>query len=164
MNKNKWMICAVVALMGCSSCSVMKSTSTSVAIQPIVIQEPTIAELTISPKKITQSVTWNFRPFGLDKLTLADRKSNLVARVVKTNGGDVFVEPQWEYAKVSFGERTLTLTGYVAKYTGFHRATPADIEALKVANAPAEGGPCDGPKRGLGVGAFGKKIAHFFGK
>jgi hypothetical protein len=134
----------------------LKSTATSAPITPVVIQEPTIAELDIANKKITKTVTWNYMPFGLDRTQLSDRKENLVASVVKENDGDVLVEPQWEYTKTSFGERTLTVTGFVAKYKNFHKATPQDIEALKVT------APCGGPNECGRKGGF--KVANFFNK
>ena len=58
------------------------------------------------------------------------RKTNLQAEVIKAAGADVLLESQFVFTKRSFGERTLTVTGYPAKFKNFRKATPEDIEAL----------------------------------
>lgn len=112
-----------------ASCTTVRKTATTSDIKTQVMQYPTVADLDVLPK-VEQTITWNFVPFHWGQSPLDVRKTNLQAEVIKAAGADVLLESQFVFTKRSFGERTLTVTGYPAKFKNFRKATPEDIEAL----------------------------------
>lgn len=137
MKRILYLSLALTALLFASCTTVRKTASTS-DIRTEVMQYPTVADLDVLPK-VEQTITWNFVPFHWGQPSLDVRKTNLQAEVIKAAGADVLLESQFVFTKRSFGERTLTVTGYPAKFKNFRKATPADIEALsKVLPAPQQ--------------------------
>jgi len=120
-----------------ASCTTVRKTAATADVRAEVLQYPTVADLDVLPK-VEQTVTWNFVPFNWGQPPLGVRKTNLQAEVIKNAGADVLLEPQFIFTKRSFGERTLTVTGYPAKFKDFRKATPEDIEALSKVLPPAE--------------------------
>ena len=63
---------------------------------------------------------------------------NAVAAALEQNGGgDVLIQPQYQYTFKSFAFRklvSLTVTGYPATYKNFRKPTAEDHEAVKVFN------------------------------
>ena len=102
-----------------TSCSTMKkSTSTTMTVESGIYQYPTVADLDVK-QKVEKQITWNF-------------KSNLVADIIKENKADVLLEPQVTFTKKSFGERTLTITGFPASFKNFRKANQEDLKALEI--------------------------------
>ncbi|MDO4164426.1 MAG: hypothetical protein Q4D56_08575 [Bacteroides sp.] len=122
----------VLAIALLTSCSTMrKSTSTTLEVSSGIYQYPTVADLQVLPK-VEKEVTWNFVPFNWGQPSLDLRKQNMIADIVKENQADVFLEPQISYTKRPFGERTLVITGYPAKFKNFRKANGDDLRALEV--------------------------------
>ena len=121
-------IACIVLLASCST--LKKSTSTSLNVASGVQQYPTVVDLKVN-NKIEKQLAWGFVPFNIGQPTLDNRKENLVADAVKENNADILLEPQMTYTKKSFGQRTLTLTGYPATFKDFRKATKEDLEALR---------------------------------
>ncbi len=137
MKRILYLSLALTALLFASCTTVRKTASTS-DIRTEVMQYPTVADLDVLPK-VEQTITWNFVPFHWGQPSLDVRKTNLQAEVIKAAGADVLLESQFVFTKRSFGERTLTVTGYPAKFKNFRKATPEDLEALsKVIPAPQQ--------------------------
>lgn len=130
--RNLCLAAALCGLLSATSCSTLrKSSSTALPIESSVRQYPTVVDLEVKGEKISKQVEWNFVPFNLGQPSLANRKQNLLADAVKEQEADILLEPQMTYTKVSFGKRTLTVTGYPATFKNFRKATSEDLEALK---------------------------------
>ena len=115
-------------VIGVSSCStIRKSTVSTVDVETSVLQYPTVADLDVM-NKVEKSITWTFNPLKFEKLSQI--KTNLMADLLKEAGADVLLEPQYTFTKVSYGERTLTITGFPAKFKNFRKANADDIHAL----------------------------------
>ncbi len=121
---NLLLVCvAIVLLPACSAKKAM--TSSTMNVNSSVIQYPTVADLEIKPK-VEKTMTWQFYQIG----KLSVRKGNLVAEMVKENDADILLEPQVSFTKTILGPRTLTITGYPAKFKNFRKATESDLKAL----------------------------------
>lgn len=128
----KYIIVLIIAGLNLTACTTLKkSTSSTASIEPDVFQYPTVVDLEVGDK-IEKTETWYFNPF--DKQKLKDREGNLIADMVKSEKADVLLEAQSTYTKVPFGERTLTVSGYPAKYKDFRNATEEDIKAFRKLN------------------------------
>lgn len=128
--KKYLLLVSVVALACLSSCTTVRKTATTTSVNTQVYQYPTVADLDVKGK-IEKTVEWNFVPCNFGQPSLELRKNNTVAEIVKENGADVLLEPQISFTKVSFGKRTLVITGYPAAFKSFRKANSADLEALK---------------------------------
>jgi len=119
-----------VIAVGMSSCSTIRRSTVSTAdVFTTVVQYPTVADLDVM-NKVEKTMTWTFNPLKLENL--AQNKTNLQADLLREVNADVLLEPQFIYTKVPYGERTLTVTGYPAKFKNFRKATPEDMDALGV--------------------------------
>jgi len=118
--------CALVL----SSCTTVKQTATTAAVETSIHQYPTVADLDIK-NKVEARTTWGFRPFHIGEPKLEVAKGNLIAETLKANNADVLLEPQVIFTRTSYGERVLTISGYPAAFKNFRKATEADLEALK---------------------------------
>lgn len=128
----KYIIVLIMAGLNLTACTTLrKSTSSTAGIEPDVFQYPTVVDLEVGDK-IERTETWDFNPFDIQNLK--DRKSNLIAEMVKTEKADVLLEAQSTYKKVPFGKRTLTISGYPAKYKDFRKANEEDIKAFRKLN------------------------------
>lgn len=128
-----------VGLLVLTSCgTIRKSSVTTAEVQTTVVQYPTVTDLEILPK-IEKTIAWQWNPFQSDNVNL--KKTNLMYDVLKEAGADVLLEPQYNYTKVPFLERRLTITGYPAKFKNFRKATDADIDALKATYTSESGEP-----------------------
>lgn len=122
-------ICGCILLL--SSCTTIKKTATTVAVDGSITTYPEVADLDVQ-KKISSTTTWKFVPFHLGEPKLSTAKGNLVAEVLQKYNADILLEPQFVYSKSSCGERELTVTGYPATYKNFRKATDDDLKALKI--------------------------------
>ena len=125
-----------IALLATASCTTVRKSAETTAIQANVQQYPTVADLDVKAK-VTASVTWRGRLIKKLEPKKDLMKGNLIAETLEKADADVLLEPQTIFSKTGYlGERKITITGFPAKYKNFRKATPADLEALKV-NAPA---------------------------
>lgn len=130
MKRNTLIIYSLIGLF-LSSCSMMKeSTATDLRVISEIHQYPTVTDLNVL-QKVDTAISWNYTPFNFGQPSLNNRETNLVADIIKSNGADVLLEKQIVYTKVPYGARTLTITGYPAKFKDFRKATKEDLEALR---------------------------------
>ncbi len=129
--RHLYIIVACALTLVLASCSTVRKTATTVGVNTGVYQYPTVADLEVKDK-VEKVMTWGFRPFHLGEPSLDVAKGNLMAETLKEQDADVMLEPQFIFSRTSYGERRLTLIGYPAKFKDFRKATPQDIEALKV--------------------------------
>ncbi|MDE5871820.1 MAG: hypothetical protein K2H22_07755 [Muribaculaceae bacterium] len=123
------MMLGVAAMM--ASCSTVRMTSDSVAVDAQVSTYPTIADLHISPQRVSKSVSWSWNPFNTTSLEA--RRGNIKAELIKETGADILIEPEF-VQRTSWGNLlggSLTVTGYPAVLDNFRKATPEDIEAMR---------------------------------
>ena len=131
MKKQILFLLACMALF-LTSCSTMrKSTASSMMVESGIYQYPTVADLNVK-EKVERQVTWPYRFFKFNEPSLATRKANLMADILKENNADILLEPQVTFIKRPFGARKLTITGYPAVFKNFRKATEQDLKALQV--------------------------------
>lgn len=114
--------------------------ATASSISPVATAHtsPIVADLTVSPKRITHKETFGNALTANDLLN-PDRsaeirylKSYTLTRAVKLNNADLILVPVYE-VKTSDDMRTITVevTGYPASYTNFRKATTSDLDLIK---------------------------------
>ncbi|MCM1004686.1 MAG: hypothetical protein NC402_00115 [Prevotella sp.] len=86
------------------------------------------AELQISDKRVSKSVSWG--PKILSPTGLEQRKANLIIDLCREVDADVIVDPQFTYRKRMFGGGVLTVSGYPAKYTNFRSMSDKEVETF----------------------------------
>lgn len=121
--------CGCILLL--SSCSTIKKTATTVAVEGSITIYPEVADLDVQ-KKTSSTMTWHFSPFNLGEPNLSTAKGNLIAEMLKKNNADILLEPQFIYHKTPYGERELTVSGFPASYKNFRKATDDDLKALQI--------------------------------
>lgn len=131
------LLCSAVVIACLSSCTTVRKTASTATVDARVCQYPTVADLDVKGK-IEKTVEWNFVPCNFGQPPLEVRKQNTIAEIVRENGADVLLEPQVSFTKVSFGKRTLVITGYPAAFKSFRKATAADLEALRAVTPGCE--------------------------
>lgn len=128
MKHFKLLALLVMAFCFCS-CTTIEKTTQTVDVNAYIVQYPTVADLEISPKKVSRTTAWS----SLFSLTRFDtRKENCIAELLQECDADVLVEEHMVYKKEMFGTNKLTVFGFPAKYKNFRKATDADLEALKL--------------------------------
>lgn len=126
----------LIASLGFASCKTLKkATSVTQHIDVNINQYPTMVDLSVSPQKVEKTIIWDYSLFQIGQPSFEDRKGNLIADIVKENAADVLLEEQSIYTKIPFGKRTLTITGYPAKYKNFRKADKEDLQALEIMNS-----------------------------
>lgn len=128
MKKIILLSCSVLLL---ASCSTIRQTATTANVSSSISQYPVVADGEVKGK-VTETVTWSWNPFKADKFTL--KKGNLMAETLKKYDADVLLEPQFIISKQSFGERSITVTGFPVKYSSFRNATDSDLRAIEAVN------------------------------
>lgn len=113
-----------------SSCSVTQKTYSTRNIIPNVHLYPTVADLDVKDK-VEKTETWNFSPFSYKMDNKNIRIKNLIADVVKENESDIMIKPEIVYTKKSFGQRSVTVSGYPAKISNIRKADAFDLDTLK---------------------------------
>lgn len=130
MNKSVLLLICVALF---SSCKVTQKMAVTAPVEDLgVHQYPTVADLDVKPQKVTKTEEWNFVPFNWGQPSLEIRKGNMIAEMVDANGGDVLLEPQTVYTKKAFGKRSLTVSGFVASFDNFRKASDEDLKALEI--------------------------------
>lgn len=118
--------CAVLLL---SSCTTVKHTSTVVPVESKIVSF-TVADLEVSPKKVSKTYSWNWKPFGSPSIDLV--KSNTEAELLKEAGADVLVEPEYIIEKRGcLRGGSVTVIGFPATYKNFHKMTKEELEVVK---------------------------------
>lgn len=116
------------AVLALSSCSTISHTS-KVADIETKVYNLTVAELDVKPEKATATAQWKWTPFS--SFNLSEAKDNVTAQLLKTEGGDVLVEPQFEVKRRGFMRGgTITVTGFPALYRNFHNMTAEEASML----------------------------------
>ena len=157
--KIKGIFVALASLLLCASCTTLKKTSTTVAVQNVVCTSPTVADLEVLDK-VELRKEWNFRPFHIGEPKMAMVKGNLISESLQKLDADVLLEPQVNFSRTSYGARVLVITGYPAKYKNFHKATDKELEAIKAYPTPNKTNKLN-TSGGLGsrlIGIFKKQI------
>ncbi|MDE7159245.1 MAG: hypothetical protein K2O24_00150 [Muribaculaceae bacterium] len=128
--KNAFVI-AVTSLLF-ASCTTLRSTSDTAQVETRIVSF-TVADLAVQPQKVSRTTTWSYDPFNRTSDDV--RKSNTEAELLKEVECDVLLEPQYIIKKDGFLRGgSITVTGYPAKYTDFHKMTPEEAELVKKAS------------------------------
>lgn len=128
--KKNLLFLLLASLLLCSSCTTIRRTSETTDIATSVYQYPVVADLDVDPVKKEKKTSWFWNPFVKEQ-DISVVKGNLIAEILKESNADVMLEPQFIQAKVSFGERSVTVSGFVAKFKNFRKATDSDLKALE---------------------------------
>lgn len=131
MKKHLFFCALAIAAASLTSCTTVKLTSQTADVTTAVVQYPTVTDLDVMPKA-SATTSWKLNIFK--RMSLNTRKSNLVAHLLNEKGADVLLEEQFILEDHGLGNYTLTVTGYPARFTGFRKATEADLEALRAAD------------------------------
>ncbi|MDE6099529.1 MAG: hypothetical protein K2G01_00650 [Paramuribaculum sp.] len=121
---------SMACLLMLSSCSSIRHTSSTAAVETRVVNF-TVADMDVDETKAEKTYSWNYNPFK--RVSVSTIKENTEAELLKENGGDVLVEPQYIVKKRGiFRGGSVTVIGFPAKYTNFHKMTPAEAELIKI--------------------------------
>lgn len=153
MKKNILIIASVVAAFFVTSCTqtynLTEDNTHLLNVASSAYTLPTVAELQVTPTKISFQMTYN------NNLSLKDisafSESPKVQYMVKLTlnkaaakyDADIIVAPNYSIAtSEDYRKVTVTITGYPATYTNFRTATAADMEIIKGGNSGSEVVPC----------------------
>jgi hypothetical protein len=130
MKQFKVLAIAMMAMIGATSCSSFSKTSTAVAVETNAYAL-TVADVDVKAARVTRTASWEFNPFS--SVSIESRKSELVAEVVAAEDCDILIEPEYSIKKtfLGLGGGSVTVTGYPAKLTNFHKPTPQELDAIK---------------------------------
>lgn len=121
-----------------TGCNTLDQTATTLDVNGKVLQNPTVADLDVQPGRVQRTETWKFKLVPWGEPSLAQRQKNMIHDMVDSAKADVFVQPLVKYTRKAFGPRTLTVSGYTAKFKNFRQPTEQDLEALRVVNGVPE--------------------------
>lgn len=103
---------------------------------------PLIADIKVSPTKITYTETEAFKEYpvakGIEKL-MPDFKSIALSRAAKNHKADLLVGTIIDIITNNKGYLEITISGYPATYVGFRNATLNDIELVRQAKNVTSG-------------------------
>lgn len=122
----------IVFLMGLilTSCSVTKSSYSGSRIKTSIEQYPTVADIEVG-EKIEKTETWIYNPFIINNPGVETITNNIISDMVKDSNADALIEPETVYVKKLFGRRSITVSGYPAKFKNIRKATEKDLEVLR---------------------------------
>lgn len=114
-----------------TSCSTVRMTSSSTDIDAKVSAYPTIADLQVSPHRVSKTASWKWNPFNTT--SLETRRGNVRAELIQQSGADILVEPEYivHTTWLNLLGGSVTVTGYPAKLDNFRNATPEDLLAIR---------------------------------
>lgn len=121
------LFCSAVLLL--SSCTITQQTIRTTEIEANVKQYPCFADLDVKEGKVEKSIAWNW---SFNEQSLSNTKENLIADLLKENGGDVLLEPRFTFRKEMFGARELSVSGFSANFRNFRNATEQDLKAYEI--------------------------------
>lgn len=114
--------------------------ATASSISPVASAHttPVVADLTVSPKRITHKETFGNAISANDLLDpdhsaeIRYLKNYTLTRAVKLNNADLLLVPVYE-VKTSEDMKTITVevTGYPTSYTNFRKANSTDLDLIK---------------------------------
>lgn len=132
MKKSILLLSAVAVLSGCAVRVFNSSTSSNFINQPS-ISTSVIADLDVSPKKITYVY---FPTKAVQKTVYKNVISTAVREALKANGNaDVLVSPEYQVKYEGLSKRKVSMvevSGYPANYVNFRTPSPADSSWMKI--------------------------------
>lgn len=134
MKSKLFIILIVSAFM--ASCSSIRHTSTAIPVDSRVVSY-TVADVKVDPQKISMTTSWDFNPFK--RVSIETVKDNTTAKMLQEAKADVLVEPEYiiEHRGLLRGG-SVTVTGFPATYSNFHKMTPEEAELFKAVNSKQE--------------------------
>lgn len=119
-----------------ASCSTIRHTSDVVKVNNNVTTF-TVAEMEVSPSKVSKTTKWSFNPFK--RVSVNNIKENTEAALINDNNADVLLEPQYIIEKRGFLRGgSVTVIGFPAKYQNFHTMTPEEADIVKNIQQPED--------------------------
>lgn len=129
--RTKHLVLAAVGLALCS-CSSIKHTSSTAAVETKVVNF-TVADVEVQPAKISKTTSWSYNPFR--RISVETVKTNTTALMLQEAGADVLLEPEYIVEKRGFLRGgSVTVIGFPASYSNFHKMTQEEAQVFKVAN------------------------------
>lgn len=113
-------------------------------LEPIhsMLATPMIADLEISPTKISYTETKLLRPYRVNSdliKMLPELKKLVLSRAAQLHNADVIVAATINITTNSRGNLEITITGYPATYHNFRKATDGEVDiAYKAKKIPGE--------------------------
>lgn len=133
--KAKHFLLIVASCIALCSCSSVRHTSTSANVDTRVYSF-TVADVNVQPQKVSATTSWSFNPFKRVNIELI--KQNTTAKLIQDAKADVLVEPEYIIYQGGFLRGGyVTVFGFPATYTNFHKMTPEEAEIVKTIN-PAD--------------------------
>ena len=130
MKNNLFLFLTLIAFL--ASCSSVRHTATAVPVDTHVVSF-TVADVNVKPEKISQTTSWSFNPF--QRVSIETIKDNTTARMLQDANADVLVEPEYIIEKRGFLRGgSVTVIGFPASYSNFHKMTPEEAELFKAIN------------------------------
>lgn len=118
-------------LMLTASCTSVKHTASTLPVESQIVSF-TVADLEVSPNKVSKTTNWNYQLGGVN---VEDVKHNTEAWLLDEVGADVLVEPEYIVERRGWLRGgTVTVTGYPAKFKNFHTPSPAEAAMMNNAN------------------------------
>lgn len=124
--KNIWILGFSLLLTSCGVTE--KMTSAAADVDVLVSTFPTIADLQISPERVSKTIEWDWNP--LNTTSIETRRDNARVELLHEVGADVLVEPEYVENTTRLGG-SIKVSGYPATLCNFRNATQEDIDALK---------------------------------
>ena len=118
-----------VGIMLMASCSSLRHTASTAPVD-VRVTSLTAVDLNVNPEKATRTTSWSYNPFR--SVSIAQVKENTEAELLQEVDADVLVEPQYIVKKRGFLRGgSVTVIGFPAKYSNFHKLTTEESEILK---------------------------------
>lgn len=125
----KSLLVAAGAALALSSCTTIQHTASTEQIDTR-IYNMTVADVNVSSEKQSHTFYWNWMPFSV--FSLSGAKESAAAELLMKVKADVLVEPQYIVKRRGlFRGGEVTVIGYPATYTNFHRMTETDAALLR---------------------------------
>ncbi len=122
----------IIAAAFLGSCSSIRHTATAVPVESHVVSF-TVADVKVGSEKISQTTSWDYNPFK--RVSIETIKDNTTARMLQEANADVLVEPEYIIEKRGILRGgSVTVIGFPATYSNFHKMTSEEAELLKAVN------------------------------
>lgn len=118
------------------SCTSIRHTASTASVDT-EIYNFTVADMDVQPVKVSKTFSWSYNPFK--KVSIGVVKDNTTAQLLKETDADVLVEPQYIVEKRGFMRGgSVTVIGFPAKYSNFHKMTESEAQIVKAAQRPPQ--------------------------